>query len=54
VSVSPRQFLDPALNEQLALLRGQQCDEVQGFLVSPPQEPAVLADLPRNGRGRPA
>ncbi|HTM76890.1 MAG TPA: EAL domain-containing protein, partial [Devosia sp.] len=31
--------------EQLAMVRGQGCDEVQGFLFSPPLPPAALTDL---------
>jgi EAL domain-containing protein (putative c-di-GMP-specific phosphodiesterase class I) len=36
--------------EQLEFLRSQQCDEVQGFLVSRPVTAEAFADLVRSGR----
>ena len=33
--------------QQLDFLRGEQCDEVQGYLISPPMRAEGLADLLR-------
>jgi len=36
-------------SQQLAFLRAENCDRIQGYLVSRPVEPAVFADLLKSG-----